>query len=828
MANLQPPTLCEIKYDEEWEFTDTQPHLRQFRGVSSAKSQPSSRYGAIPGPFPSHPVPSLVDSASVASCTPSFHTYYDYLTNYYWEHPSTGHNGGASTSPTLPVRSQTSLTCCGWYEGEGASGAGRGGDRTHLSLASLSRTGHHGEDWGGEEKKPHPARLKWVDALNAWVPETKPCQRNPFISFINTPPRVERYMYAKEGTRGKHGGWPACECQRFVDHMRLFRYKHSDKHLLLRTLRSSSRRSQEDQRRSPRKSYSSPLYDPETLRKSRTVRFEAPRTASSSPQPMMVPEHIEVPQAVWEDETLLEATQEPGDVMDSKPAAMSSPRPPPKTPPPSPRPPPTPTRPQPKPKSKRGRPVMEKTPKPSKPVEKPPPPPPPKPVRQPKPPPPKPVKQPKPPKPKPEPKEKKKEPVDKPIPLPISPPEEIIVSHEPPEEPPPTQPVVHHRAPVKKKEKLPPPPPRRRTPTPPPKPPTPVNEHKEQGDWIYGSDDEEKTEEVKAKEGEEVRLDLPTLPPALPDPNQAGGPKAGAERGGRNTIAGMPLMALKSRPRWGQKQRDTSLLDEAERERLAEARRRKFAALMDKSKIKRGGDKDQGDISFSDFDDYGFLGKYCIFNQTAREKYRHTFSILDEAGKGFLTEEETALGLGFINANLRDSEITYLFRVLEVLVHRVNDGTDLNMFCILAALSQRVSKLDEWAHCEWARKMMVEMGKLMAETDYNNLERKMFLCKTLWECNVDVSTSTISRDQLLVELRAGGLSPQHETEVLTRLPRSLNTLLPHPDSPSSQAQFLQSLPRSLDFLDFLLYVPLFIMIHETVVTDPLSLHTTAS
>ena len=35
----------------------------------------------------------------------------------------------------------------------------------------------------------------------------------------------------------------------------------------------------------------------------------------------------------------------------------------------------------------------------------------------------------------------------------------------------------------------------------------------------------------------------------------------------------------------------------------------------------------------------------------------------------------------------------------------------------------------EWAHCEWARKMMAEMGKIMADMDYRNLERKMFLCK---------------------------------------------------------------------------------------------------
>ena len=52
--------------------------------------------------------------------------------------------------------------------------SGRGGDRTLLSLPSLSRAGHHGEDWGVEDKKRSPlTRLKWVDALNTWVPEKK-------------------------------------------------------------------------------------------------------------------------------------------------------------------------------------------------------------------------------------------------------------------------------------------------------------------------------------------------------------------------------------------------------------------------------------------------------------------------------------------------------------------------------------------------------------------------------------------------------------------------------------------------------------------------------
>lgn len=72
-------------------------------------------------------------------------------------------------------------------------------------------------------------------------------------------------------------------------------------------------------RRLQRKSYSTPLYDPESLRRSRTVRFEAPRTASNTPQPIILPEQIEVPQPVWEDET----TTLEGELFDFQPEHAS-------------------------------------------------------------------------------------------------------------------------------------------------------------------------------------------------------------------------------------------------------------------------------------------------------------------------------------------------------------------------------------------------------------------------------------------------------------------------------------------------------------------------
>jgi hypothetical protein len=65
---------------------------------------------------------------------------------------------------------------------------------------------------------------------------------------------------------------------------------------------------------------------------------------------------------------------------------------------------------------------------------------------------------------------------------------------------------------------------------------------------------------------------------------------------------------------------------------------------------------------------------------------------------------------------------------------------------------------------------------------------------------VDKETNRISLDQLCIELRAGGVSEKHEKEVREKL----------------------SHLKSLDLLDFLTYVPLFIMIHQSVVANPLN------
>lgn len=145
------------------------------------------------------------------------------------------------------------------------------------------------------------------------------------------------------------------------------------------------------------------------------------------------------------------------------------------------------------------------------------------------------------------------------------------------------------------------------------------------------------------------------------------------------------------------------------------------------------------------------------------------------------------MALRGVNNKLTDAEEEYLYRILELTGYSVTKGADFKLFSVLAALSQKISSLDNW--------MRNQIGKM----DFQMLEMKTFMCKTLWECNVDHETNKIPLEQLCVDLRAGGISLEHEDEVR----RTLSHL------------------RALDLLDFLTYIPLFIMIHQSVVENPL-------
>ncbi|CAH1244753.1 Hypp7378 [Branchiostoma lanceolatum] len=241
------------------------------------------------------------------------------------------------------------------------------------------------------------------------------------------------------------------------------------------------------------------------------------------------------------------------------------------------------------------------------------------------------------------------------------------------------------------------------------------------------------------------------------------------------------------------KPRDTTLQDELRRQQLAEERRAKAAQMYEKLRRKptdRGDEMEEGEDRTlqQDFKDYGFLSKYCIFNKDKLRMYRKAFDAVDEDKDGYLSGPEALMALKGVvySGSLNDAEEYYVYRILELADYKVTEGADFKLFAVMSALSQRIASLDNF------------MKDLIRKLDFKSLEYKMFRLKQLFLCNVDPSSNRIPLEHLMLELQAGGVSMAHQNEVRAELA--------HLDN--------------LDLLDFLAYVPLFTMIHQSVVNNP--------
>ncbi|XP_033741638.1 uncharacterized protein LOC117328267 isoform X8 [Pecten maximus] len=323
---------------------------------------------------------------------------------------------------------------------------------------------------------------------------------------------------------------------------------------------------------------------------------------------------------------------------------------------------------------------------------------------------------------------------------------------------------------------------------------SPVEElpNKRTDSWIYGQDDDESIaagDTEKSPEVDEVPPLPADIPPPLPDLDSINKSNKKIDKRRRASIQTPIVQKLEKKLKRRQFSKDTSYEDELRKQELAEQRRQKHMEMLEKARARRlQGDMDgEGDEDGPNFDDYGFLAKYCIFNKSSVEMYRHTFDIVDDEQRGWLSATEVMVALRAVNNKLSHAEEEYLYRILELTGYSIKNGADFKLFSVVAALSQKIAALDNW------------MRNMIGKMDFGMLEMKLFMCKKLWECNVDHETNKISIDQLCVELRAGGVSLAHEIEVREKLS--------HLDA--------------LDLLDFLSYIPLFIMIHQSVVDNPL-------
>ncbi|XP_055046433.2 uncharacterized protein [Misgurnus anguillicaudatus] len=223
----------------------------------------------------------------------------------------------------------------------------------------------------------------------------------------------------------------------------------------------------------------------------------------------------------------------------------------------------------------------------------------------------------------------------------------------------------------------------------------------------------------------------------------------------------------------------------------------KNKALEIFSKLQDGKDPAQPDHQSpcAKFEDFDFLAKYCILSQEKLSLYKKAFEAADSDGDGYLSCLQVLVALKeIIPAELltEDEEI-YVYRILELVDFRVTDGlTDLRLFAVVASLAQKIATLDEF------------MRTLISKMDFKSLEMKLYKAKLfmfLLEAQTGgavVPQGCIDGEHLLVELKAGGIRPEDEASVRREL-RGL---------------------RSLDLLDFLAHLPLFILIHNSVIANP--------
>ncbi|KAK3517904.1 hypothetical protein QTP70_027309, partial [Hemibagrus guttatus] len=247
---------------------------------------------------------------------------------------------------------------------------------------------------------------------------------------------------------------------------------------------------------------------------------------------------------------------------------------------------------------------------------------------------------------------------------------------------------------------------------------------------------------------------------------------------------------------------------------------------------------------------FDFLAKYCIISPEKLAAYRRAFEAVDSDGDGYLSCFQVLLALKEIIPPelLTEEEEIYVYRILELVDFNVTEGlTDLRLFAVVASLAQKIATLELYdddpllktceyrrslssanaihvlqfyispmliaiflLFCEFSVLMLVDvsdfMRSLISKLDFKSLEMKLYKAKQLFlfllegqSEGSEAPQGRISAEQLLVELKAGGIREECEEEVRREL-RSL---------------------RSLDLLDFLAHLPLFILIHNSVIANPL-------
>ncbi|CAF0792970.1 unnamed protein product [Brachionus calyciflorus] len=183
-----------------------------------------------------------------------------------------------------------------------------------------------------------------------------------------------------------------------------------------------------------------------------------------------------------------------------------------------------------------------------------------------------------------------------------------------------------------------------------------------------------------------------------------------------------------------------------------------------------------------------WLLKWCILENYRNVACEAAFNKFDHYGRGFLKGEALIQAIESI-VKLSNLKMSYLFSVLNLVnVDALIYGADIKLFTIIMSLANRISNLDD----NW-------FSNMLPQYDLFTIENKVFKVKNLWTHLADRETKLIYINDVLIEFEAGGVTSKHVQYAKEKF---------------SQKTYF-------DLIDYLSYIPLFVHIHDKIVTNPL-------
>eukprot|EP00118_Oscarella_pearsei_P004508 m.19460 g.19460 ORF g.19460 m.19460 type:complete len:850 (+) comp27843_c0_seq3:1-2550(+) len=234
--------------------------------------------------------------------------------------------------------------------------------------------------------------------------------------------------------------------------------------------------------------------------------------------------------------------------------------------------------------------------------------------------------------------------------------------------------------------------------------------------------------------------------------------------------------------------------NEYERGRLRELQRNKNEASALKCTLK----------DLEGIDPLDYLAKYCIISPERLPHYERSYLNVARDEEDKIDLEQLDFALKAVNYDLiTDSEMGYISHVLELPGRR---ELNFKLFACVAALSERVVGLEP----------MVK--NLIHQMNFAALDYKLRKCKELFYLLASENEAgVVTSSALAIELHAGGLTKEHEDYVKYKALREKQLL-------SLFFQVVDRLDKEkngcIEFLDYLVYVPLFVEIHDSICGNP--------